>query len=243
MRDSPDLAAKPRAVREMFSSIAHRYDFLNHFLSLNVDKRWRGACVRAVSRKVGNGTARAGGLRILDVGCGTADLALELSALGRVAGCDFSHPMLCLGNRKVARGTRGHAVALLEGDAMRLPFPDGCFDVVASAFVLRNLADIDGGLAEMRRVLRAGGAVAVLDFGMPRVPVLGPAYRLYFTRVLPAIGRAISGVDGPYRYLPESVETFPEPEELAERAARAGFVKVEHKRLTGGIAFLLLASK
>src|SRR5512147_740194 len=121
--------AKAKAVRDMFSAIAHRYDFLNHFLSLNVDRRWRKACVRALRRKLGGARgATTGRVRILDIGCGTGDLSLELSALGSVTGCDFAHPMLCIGSRKVHRGTRGYPVALLEADALCLPFGDASFD-------------------------------------------------------------------------------------------------------------------
>src|SRR5512140_3287850 len=226
---------RARAVRDMFGAIARRYDFLNHFLSLNVDRRWRNVCVRAVAARA---AAHPG---ILDVGCGTADLSIALSALGTVTGCDFCHPMLRIGNDKLQRTRSANPVRLIEGDALSLPFADGTFDVVASAFVLRNLADIDAGFAEMGRVLKRGGTLAVLDFSMPTMPLVGSAYRFYFSRVLPAIGRAVSGVEGPYRYLPESVGSFPAPEELGRRAAAAGFSDVGHRRLTGGIAFLLVA--
>ncbi len=239
MPEAPDPALKSRAVREMFGSIAGRYDFLNHLLSLNVDRRWRAACVRAIRNRLATGSRDH---VVLDVGCGTGDLALALSVLGTVVGCDFSHPMLCVAEQKVRRRKRNSTV-LVEADALTLPFPDSCFDVVASAFVLRNLADADRGMREMRRVLRKGGVAAVLDFSMPRVPVIGAAYRVYFHRVLPAIGRFISGVDGPYRYLPESVQVFPEPDELAQRASNAGWTAVESRPLTGGIAFLLLGSR
>jgi demethylmenaquinone methyltransferase/2-methoxy-6-polyprenyl-1,4-benzoquinol methylase len=226
---------KSRAVREMFGSIAGRYDFLNHFLSLNTDRSWRRKCVRLAAARASRPV-----LRILDVGCGTADLSLEFAELGPVVGCDFCHPMLRIGREKAGRSGVKNPVALVEGDALTLPFRDAEFDVVASAFVLRNLADLDGGLREMRRVVRPAGVVAVLDFSLPRVPVLGPVYRFYFSRVLPRLGRLISGVEGPYRYLPDSVRTFPEPDRLAEMMSAAGFPRVEHCPLTGGIAFVLL---
>ena len=123
-----------------------------------------------------------------------------------------------------------------------LPFADASFDVVVSAFVLRNLADIDLGLREMRRILRPGGVMAVLDFGMPRMPVLAPLYRFYFLRVLPKLGKMISGVEGPYGYLPASVQSFPPAEMLKEKAEQAGFQNVEFKLLTAGVAVLLLGS-
>jgi demethylmenaquinone methyltransferase/2-methoxy-6-polyprenyl-1,4-benzoquinol methylase len=231
-----DPAAKSRAVREMFGAIACRYDFLNHFLSFNVDRHWRNVCVRAVEKR-----RQGQRVRVLDVGCGTADLSLAFARLGAVVGCDFCHPMLRIGAEKTRQTPPGSSVALLEADALTLPFADSAFDVVATAFVLRNLADIDRGLLEMRRVLGPGGLVAILDFSMPRVPVLGPLYRVYFGRVLPAIGRLVSGVDGPYRYLPDSVKSFPERDELTARVVRAGFSHVDYRNLTGGIAFLLVA--
>jgi len=226
---------KARVVREMFGSIARRYDFLNHFLSANFDRRWRRACVREVAR-----LCPVSCPRILDVGCGTADLAIACSRLGPVLGCDFSHPMVRLGLAKAAKSNRRHPVQLLEGDALRLPFRDAGFDAVVSAFVLRNLADISKGLSEMRRMLRPGGVLAILDFGLPDGALTGRAYRFYFTRVLPGLGRLISGVDGPYRYLPESVSSFPRPAELIGLLGKADFSETEYRSLSGGIAVLLL---
>lgn len=235
--DAGDNAAvvrdKANAVREMFGRIAGRYDFLNHVLSANIDRRWRRTCLEAVMQRVAIASPR-----ILDVGCGTADLALEFSGSGRVTGCDFCQPMLHIAAEKVA----GRGVMLLGADALSLPFADTSFDVVISAFVLRNLVDIDRGFAEMRRVLRPGGVMAVLDFGMPETPVMKILYRWYFLKVLPRVGKAISGVDGPYAYLPSSVQSFPPAEELRRRAERAGFAEVQCRRLTGGVAVLVLGN-
>jgi demethylmenaquinone methyltransferase / 2-methoxy-6-polyprenyl-1,4-benzoquinol methylase len=228
---------KSRTIRDMFGAIAGRYDFLNHFLSANIDRRWRKICVREVSRRIPVPVPR-----ILDVGCGTADLSLAFSDLGPVIGCDFCHPMLRVGASKVMHGGLSRSVALLEADALMLPFADASFDVVVSAFVLRNLADIDRGLQEMRRILRPGGVMGVLDFGMPRMPVLAPIYRFYFLRVLPNLGKIISGVEGPYGYLPASVQSFPSAEMLKEKAELAGFQNVEFKLLTAGVAVLLLGN-
>jgi demethylmenaquinone methyltransferase / 2-methoxy-6-polyprenyl-1,4-benzoquinol methylase len=232
----PGTSEKARQVREMFGAIAGRYDFLNHFLSGNIDRRWRKICVREVARRL-----TVSKPHILDVGCGTADLSLAFSPLGPVTGCDFSHPMLQIGAAKAAIGQHPHPVALLEGDALALPFAGERFDAVVSAFVLRNLADAGEGLVEMRRVMRPGGVLGVMDFCMPSTPLLGKLYRAYFLGVLPKIGTWVSGVEGPYKYLPESVQTFPGPEELKELIIRAGFVEVEIRLLTGGIAVLLLA--
>ncbi|MDR1728528.1 MAG: ubiquinone/menaquinone biosynthesis methyltransferase [Acidobacteriota bacterium] len=230
---------KPRQVRAMFEAIAGRYDFLNHFLSANLDRGWRRACVRAVGRRLPADDAP----RILDVGCGTGDLSLAFSRVGAVTGCDFSREMLRRGARKVADAAPRLPVQLLEADALRLPFADEAFDVAVSAFVLRNLADIDRGLGEMWRVLRQGGVLGVLDFGMPRTPVLRRLYGFYFLRVLPRVGRWVSGADGPYQYLPDSVQTFPPAEELRRRVEAAGFRDVRIQRLAGGVTVLITAEK
>jgi demethylmenaquinone methyltransferase / 2-methoxy-6-polyprenyl-1,4-benzoquinol methylase len=229
---------KARAVRDMFGAIAHRYDFLNHFLSANIDRRWRRKCVEAVRRRISGQQPP----RILDVGCGTGDLSIEFSRLGPVAGCDFCHPMLRIGARKVSGSASPHAIALLSGDALALPFHDAAFDVVVSAFVLRNLADLDRGLAEMRRVLKPGGTLAALEFAIPKVPLLGGMYQFYFAKILPSLGRFISGNSGAYRYLPESVQAFPPPETLERVIARAGFRSTQYWRLSAGITVLYLAS-
>jgi len=230
------VAEKARNVREMFGAIARRYDFLNHFLSGNIDRRWRHACVREVSKRLSC-------LRpeILDIGCGTADLSLEFSALGPVTGCDFCHPMLRIGREKTARGTSRHRIDLLEGDALALPFRDGSFDVAVSAFVLRNLADAPAGIREMRRVLRRDGILGVLDFSMPQTPVLGRMYGFYFRSILPRLGKLISGIDGPYQYLPDSVRDFPGPAALKVLIETAGFRNAECRLFLGGVAVLLLA--
>lgn len=229
------LENKSRRVRDMFGAIAGRYDFLNHFLSANVDRRWRKICVREIARK-----NRVPNPRILDVGCGTADLSIAFSGLGPVVGCDFCHPMLRIGAEKIAGGAYSHKVSLMGADALALPFADDSFDVVVSAFVLRNLADIESGFRETRRVLRPGGLVGILDFGMPKNPVLAPLYRLYFQSILPRIGKIVSGVEGPYGYLPDSVQSFPPVEKLKMMAEGAGFRDVDTKLLTGGIAVLVV---
>lgn len=233
MKDSD----KSRKVRDMFGAIAGRYDFLNHFLSANIDRRWRRICVREVSERTVVSSPR-----ILDVGCGTADLSLAFAGLGPVVGCDFCHPMLCIGANKILHSRLHQPVSLLGADALMLPFGNASFDVVVSAFVLRNLSDIDRGLREMRRVLRPGGVMGFLEFGMPRIPLLAGLYRLYFLQILPKLGKLISGVDGPYGYLPASVQSFPPVEELKKKAECAGFQNVDYRLLAGGIAVLLLGS-
>jgi demethylmenaquinone methyltransferase / 2-methoxy-6-polyprenyl-1,4-benzoquinol methylase len=234
LKNPNDKAGK---VRDMFGAIAGRYDFLNHFLSANLDRRWRKISVREIEKRLAVSNPR-----ILDVGCGTADLSLAFSQLGSVAGCDFCHPMLRLGMEKIAGSQVQKRVFLLESDALELPFADAVFDVVVSAFVLRNLADMDRGLREMRRVLRPGGLVGILDFGMPTKPFFAALYRFYFAGILPKVGRLLSGVNGPYAYLPNSVQAFPPVEELKKKAGQAGFINVEHKLLTLGVAVLLVGN-
>ncbi len=233
--DRESVENKSRRVRDMFGKIAARYDFLNHFLSANVDRRWRKTCVREISRRnlVPNP-------RILDLGCGTADLSIAFSGMGTVVGCDFCYPMLRIGGEKIAGGTYPNKVFLMGADALALPFTDASFDIVVSSFVLRNLADIDSGFREARRVLRPGGLLGILDFGMPRTPVVAPLYRIYFQKILPRIGKLVSGVEGPYGYLPDSVQAFPPVEQLKEIAECTGYKDVDYKLLTGGIAILLL---
>lgn len=228
---------KARAVRDMFGAIASRYDILNHILSGNIDRRWRRRCVKEISRRLS-----APDPKILDVGCGTADLSIAFSDLGMVVGCDFCPPMLRLGREKTARLGIRHRVELIEADALNLPFPTGVFDGVVSAFVLRNLASVEKGVMEMRRVLRLGGMLGILDFMMPRRRFLGAAYRFYFSRILPRLGNWISGVDGPYRYLPDSVQMFAPPEALCDQIVRLGFQDVEYHLLTQGIAVLFVAT-
>ncbi len=219
----------------MFGTIANRYDFLNHFLSANVDRRWRRICVQEIEKRISSPLPK-----ILDIGCGTADLSLALSRLGSVFGCDFCHPMLRIGADKIRAGNSSGRVSLLEADAFVLPFSDDLFDAAVSAFVLRNLVDIDRCFHETRRILRPGGLMGVLEFGMPGVSCLASLYRWYFLRILPKLGKMISGVDGPYGYLTDSVQAFPSVEELKVKAEQAGFVNVEYKRLTGGIAIILI---
>ena len=230
------MPQKVQNVRAMFGAIARRYDFLNHFLSGNIDRRWRHACVEEVSKRLE--CARP---EILDIGCGTGDLSLAFSRLGPVTGCDFCRPMLRVGQEKVARRKGGHRIDLLEGDALALPFQDRSFDVAVSAFVLRNLADAQKGIREMRRVLRGGGVLGVLDFSMPQAPILGRMYGFYFRSILPRLGKLISGVDGPYRYLPDSVRDFPGPAALKDLIGDAGFQNAECRLFLGGVAVLLLA--
>ena len=217
-------------VREMFATIASRYDLLNHLLSANVDKRWR----RIVATRVGEKLSSSGA-RVLDVACGTGDLSRTLFEItgARVVGTDFCRPMLA-----VAAGKVSSQIPLIEGDALRLPFRSGSFDAVTIAFGLRNLSSVESGLAELCRVLKPGGWVAVLEFSRPSNAIVRAFYGLYFRNVLPVLGGAVSGSLSAYAYLPASVQSFPDQRRLALLMEQAGFEQVAYENLTGGIAAL-----
>lgn len=230
--------AHARAVREMFSGIARRYDFLNHFLSVNTDKRWR----RLVSQKLQTELSRADAL-ILDVACGTGDLSLELQRSGKakVIGTDFCRPMLAVAAEKNQKNNV--AIPYIEGDAMSLPFENEKFDAATIAFGLRNLSNWKDGLVELRRILKPGGRLAVLEFSSPIVPGFRQLFNFYFTQILPRIGGAVSGSRGAYEYLPDSVSRFPDQKNLAKMMQEVGFEKVEYQNLTGGIAAIHIGTR
>ena len=220
-----------KAVRAMFSGIAGRYDLLNHVLSMNIDKRWR----RLVRQKLQPILDDPNAL-ILDVACGTGDLSIELQthADARVIGTDFCRPMLAVAAEKNTKESL--SIPYVEGDAMRLGFASDSFDAVTIAFGLRNLSNYSDGLAELRRVLKTGGRIVVLEFSSPVIPGFRQLFNLYFTRVLPRIGGAVSGSRGAYEYLPDSVSKFPDQKRLVSMMMETGFDGVEYTNLTGGIA-------
>jgi len=236
-----DQTSAARAVREMFTSIAPRYDLLNHVLSFNIDRLWWRRSARTFRHIVVRSDAR-----VLDLCCGTGDMTFALrrqagKSSPRIVGADFSHAML---QRATAKSTGWNASApdWIEADAMNLPFAGSRFDLVTSAFGFRNLADYDAGLREISRVLRPGGECGILDFGEPK-GVLGSLYRIYFKQVLPRVGTLISGVRGPYAYLPASVERFPAPEEMIARMKSAGFAEATWTPYSFGIAGLYRGKK
>jgi len=227
-------------VRRMFGQIAGRYDFLNHLLSLGVDRWWRRQTVRRVPPE--------GPLPILDVCTGTGDLALayDRAAGGatRIVGADFCHEMLAIGREKARRAGAETRITFVAADALDLPLPDDAFQIVCVAFGLRNVADTDRGLAEMVRVAAPGGRVAVLEFTMPRRQPLKAVYGWYFRHVLPRIGQFVArNTTSAYHYLPESVGQFPQDEALAERMRAAGLVDVRRWPLTCGVATLYVGEK
>lgn len=223
----------------MFAGIANRYDLLNHLLSGNTDKRWR----RLVAKRLHEVLSQEGA-RALDVACGTGDLSLALAkgTGARVVGTDFCRPMLEIAQRKASADDFAE-IPFIEGDALQLPFADSSFDAVTIAFGLRNLASVEAGLKELRRVLKPQGRAAILEFSIPVIPGFRALFRFYFTRVLPKVGGMISGSRGAYEYLPDSVSRFPDQKRLAAMMSEAGFEEVEYKNLTGGVAALHLGTR
>jgi demethylmenaquinone methyltransferase/2-methoxy-6-polyprenyl-1,4-benzoquinol methylase len=267
-----DANSAAQAVREMFTSIAPRYDLLNHVLSFNIDRAWWRRASRTFHEVLSRPEAR-----VLDLCCGTGDMTFALRrqlkksaprSSSQLFGADFSHAMLQRALSKSAGKSAGkssdhssdHASTnasssndsskdgesemprWIEADALNLPFPGQHFDLVTSAFGFRNLADYDAGLREIVRILRPGGECGILDFGEPK-GIMGQLYRVYFKQILPSVGTMISGVRGPYRYLPASVERFPAPEEMLARMRRAGFVEASWTPYTFGIAGLYRGRK
>jgi demethylmenaquinone methyltransferase/2-methoxy-6-polyprenyl-1,4-benzoquinol methylase len=222
-------------VREMFGRIAPRYDLLNHLLSLDIDKLWR----RRVARQF-RAVLRDSNAHVLDLCCGTGDLAFafrrDAPGGAEITGCDFAPEMLIRARAKSAAS--GAGVAFVEADALSLPFGDAGFDLVSCAFGLRNLANYERGLLEILRVLKPGGAAAILEFAEPPGRFFAALYNFYFRRVLPRLGRLISGNALAYSYLPSSVRKFPDPDALRTIFERAGFVGVQYERWTGGIVTL-----
>ena len=231
-----DPQATGRAVRDMFASVAPRYDFLNHFLSLRRDVAWRNSAAREVREIL----ARPGSVA-LDVCCGTGDLALAFARYspGTILATDFCHPMLQRAREKAV----GKPLRVFEADTLNLPIADNSLDLIAVAFGFRNLADYRGGLVEMRRVLKPGGSVAILEFSRIHWPILGPLFRFYFRRVLPRLGTLISGVAGPYQYLPDSVSKFPDQEELLALMREVGLRNTRYRNFFAGAAALHLGEK
>ena len=228
-----DEQAAATAVREMFDTIAPRYDLLNHVLSLNIDRLWWWRVARQFRKILTRPDAA-----VLDICCGTGDMTMALlkhrpsNALPIVA-ADFAHNMLVRGAEKFT----SHGAQAIEADALHLPVISGSLDLIVTAFGFRNLANYQAGLEEFHRALKTGGELGILDFNEPG-GVMGRLYAIYFRHVLPAIGSAISGVSGPYSYLPASVHKFPSPPDMMEKMKRAGFRNISWTPYNFGIAGL-----
>jgi demethylmenaquinone methyltransferase/2-methoxy-6-polyprenyl-1,4-benzoquinol methylase len=236
-------AGAAKAVQQMFDSIAPRYDLLNHVLSANVDRLWWSRTARRFRAVLADPDAA-----ILDICCGTGDMTMALlkrrpRGARPILAADFSRGMLSRGARKFGAEEPGKPYAVpLEADALHLPLRSESLDLVVSAFGFRNLANYEAGLREFHRVLKPGGQLGILDFSEPG-GLLGKAYAVYFRRVLPAIGRAICGKDGPYNYLPASVGSFPPPAEMVALMGSTGYTECAWRPYTFGIAGLYTATR
>jgi demethylmenaquinone methyltransferase/2-methoxy-6-polyprenyl-1,4-benzoquinol methylase len=232
-------------VREMFGSIAPRYDFLNHFLSGYMDWLWRRRLVSRFQNILRNPDARA-----LDLCCGTGDLTIALAHGGRaqVIGSDYAHAMLVRARRKSEKffapgSASGNLAGYVEADALSMPYAANSFDLVTDSFGFRNLANYDRGFSEIFRVLRSGGQIAILEFNEPTGNYFGRVFRFYMKRILPRLGRLISGSKFAYSYLPASVEKFPTPDEILMKISAAGFRNPTYELWTGGSVALYRATK
>ena len=233
---SPDK--DPARIADMFDAISPRYDLLNHLLSAGLDYRWRARAIASLALR--------GADVVLDVCTGTADLAIAAATArggraARVVGVDFAGAMLARGLEKVRARGLDRRIALVRGDATRLPLADGTMDAAMIAFGIRNVDEPERAGREIARVLKSGGRLAILEFGLPRPRVLRQLYLWYFRRVLPRIGRLVSHHADAYSYLPASVGTFPEPDAFVATLERAGFTSVRAHRLSFGIVYLYRA--
>jgi demethylmenaquinone methyltransferase/2-methoxy-6-polyprenyl-1,4-benzoquinol methylase len=219
----------------MFDAIAPRYDLLNHLLSAGIDRRWRAAALRSLGL--------TGHETLLDVCTGTADVALQARGAARVIGVDFAGTMLAFGRRKVRAAGHDRRVTLVRGDATQLPVRNGSVDAVTVAFGIRNVERPERACAEMARAMRSGGRLAILEFGVPRIPGISTLYLWYFKHLLPRVGRMVSGHTAAYSYLPASVGAFPPPVAFVTILEEAGFTDVRADSLTLGIVYLYTARK
>ena len=229
--------AKKEAVQGIFNDIAPSYDRLNHFLSLNIDKKWRRKAIRCLQ---GNDKGK-----LLDVACGTGDFSIAASQAGvsRIIGIDISEKMLEIGRKKVEAAGLAAKIDLRYGDSERMEFADETFDAVTVAFGVRNFEHLEIGLKEMYRVLKQEGKVVILEFSMPRYFPMRQLYRFYFRHILPLVGGWISGNKGAYVYLPESVSRFPQGNDFLQILSVCGFKRTCQKRLTFGVASLYVGYK
>jgi demethylmenaquinone methyltransferase/2-methoxy-6-polyprenyl-1,4-benzoquinol methylase len=225
-------------VQEMFTGIAPKYDLLNHLLSFNIDRGWRRVLIERLEPELQRANAR-----VLDLCCGTGDVLLDLQSVAacRVIGADFCHPMLVAAREKAGR--RSVEAPLVEADALRLPLASNALDAISIAFGFRNLANYEGGLRELCRVLKPGGVLAILEFSHPPGAIMRRAYGFYSKVVMPAIGSMVSGSREAYTYLPESIAKFPGPEVLRTMMQSAGLTDTSFKLLSGGIAALHIGRK
>ncbi|MBI9034947.1 MAG: bifunctional demethylmenaquinone methyltransferase/2-methoxy-6-polyprenyl-1,4-benzoquinol methylase UbiE [Bacteroidales bacterium] len=228
---------KKEQVRTMFNSIAHRYDFLNHFLSMGIDKLWRKKVVKIL--------ATFNPQQILDIATGTGDLAIAIAKLRpeKIIGADISDNMLEVGRQKIAEKNLTHIISLENGDSENLRFENNTFDAITVAFGVRNFETLSKGLKEMHRVLHPNGKVIILEFSKPERFPVKQLYKFYFSSILPLLGKLISKDPGAYTYLPESVEKFPYGDQFLKQMKDAGFRNTFCKPLSFGIASIYVGDK
>lgn len=230
-------AAKKQQVEQMFDNIAPRYDFLNHLLSMGIDKLWRKKAVKIISKIQPK--------HIMDIATGTGDFAIELSKLKpeKIVGLDLSQQMLNFGKVKIKdKGLEG-MIEMVQGDSENLPYSDNSFDAISVGFGVRNFENLERGLAEMYRVLKPGGVATILEFSKPKVFPVKQLFYFYFHFILPVIGKVFSKDQRAYNYLPESVEAFPEGKEFVKILEKQGYKSIECTSLTFGISTIYSGRK
>ena len=236
---SPSLSKTPDRIARMFDAIATRYDFLNHLLSIGIDRRWRRRAIRSLSL--------TGRERVLDICTGTGDLAIAARTArppaARVVGVDFAAAMLRVGHEKLRREQLTDTITLVRGDATSIPAADASVDAVTMAFGIRNVENTNAACDEIYRVLKRSGRLAILEFSIPTTPGLRAAYLWYFNQVLPRIGRLVSRHHAAYGYLPASVGAFASPVEFVKVLRQSGFIDISAVPLTMGIVFLYTARR
>ncbi|MCR5820389.1 MAG: bifunctional demethylmenaquinone methyltransferase/2-methoxy-6-polyprenyl-1,4-benzoquinol methylase UbiE [Bacteroidaceae bacterium] len=231
-------------IGSLFDRIAGKYDTLNHLLSLNIDKWWRKKAAQSIQKNKGQK------IQCLDVAIGTADLAIELAgqlqkadATFTITGIDLSTEMMNIGKEKVRKRGLQNQISFMKASALEMTFTNNSYDVVTCSYGVRNFSDLDKGLAEMQRVLKPGGQLMILEFSYPKNKIIAWVYDLYFTHLLPSIGRFLSKDKTAYTYLNRSVKHFVWGEEMCGRMASAGFSNISHKTLTFGISTIYTATK
>jgi demethylmenaquinone methyltransferase / 2-methoxy-6-polyprenyl-1,4-benzoquinol methylase len=234
-----DVSKSPGRIAGMFDAIAPRYDFLNHLLSVGIDRHWRRRAIKSMGL--------TGSQRVLDLCTGTGDLAIAARrarpGAASVVGVDFAGAMLAIGADKIRRAGLSREIALVRGDAMRIPVADASVDAVTMAFGIRNVEDPDVACRDIARVLRPGGRLTILEFAIPTTPLFRAAYLSYFRHILPRIGRAISGHEAAYGYLPASVGAFASPDAFMNLLRKHGFTGVSADSLTFGSVYLYTAQR
>jgi demethylmenaquinone methyltransferase/2-methoxy-6-polyprenyl-1,4-benzoquinol methylase len=229
-------ASKKSQVEDMFDNIAPKYDLLNHVLSMKIDVMWRNTLVNWLKKELPK--------NVLDVATGTGDLAIAVQkgTNSKVVGLDLSQQMLNVGVIKIKKLNLDGEISMQKGDAEKLPFVDNQFDAVTVAFGVRNFENLNQGLAELKRVVKKGKSIFILEFSKVE-GFLGPFYSFYFKNILPRIGKLISKDNRAYTYLPDSVNAFPYGEKMKNILLETGFEKVEYKKLSFGIATIYKATK